>query len=1319
TQSRPACTVSTTGNTGDRNQNIYTAQLSPGLVLSAPGNAKQLGTGSNGKLIQRQFPIVITNTSNQPGTYTLAITAQPTGGMASFLQFQVAGQPFPLETIQVQVPPLSSTSRAVFVTSTNVHATVTVTASGSGTASVTLNADPNNPPSSDTNIASTENYTPTIATPNIANPNIANPNIANPNIANPNIANPNIANPNIANPNIANPNIANPNIANPNIANPNIANQALSDGTITDGTWAITNTGNTSSAYAINVAGQTPPAGVTLQLVLYQNYTTPLAQGCSLTQESHFVPVANITNVTFTQLSQLLQPAATNPTLPGLALAPGQTAYITLRVFDANTNNPAQALNDYNPITQASTVVVSQGANTGTTTPPVTLTILTKSLPQATLTGVFPPQTLQATGGSGAYTWSIASGTLPTGITLTSGGVLSGTPTGTAAPSVVTVQVKDAVGDIAQQPLTMVVNPVPTITPLTLSPGDQGHAYLQTLSATGGTAPLSPFSISSGSLPSGLALNGSTITGTLGANATTSMFTAKISDANNVAATQSLTITVNAPPSITTPSLSTAEQGRAYSPAIAATGGTAPLAFTPQSVDGLTLTPSGTFTGTPAAQGSFPFTATVTDAVGATASKLFTLAVNPPLSLSAASLPGADQGITYQQTLLPSGGVPTTGTGYAWAVTSGSLPTGLSLATGGTVGTISGSPTATPGPYTFGVTVTDALGATASQTYSITVNAPPSLTAGALPNAAVGTPYSYTIPVTAGTPPFTHWTCATCSANLPAGLTFTNGTISGTPTGSGNGTINVTVTDAAGGTATASFTISSAVSTTVGFTGPYQLQYWMPSGSNGGTTTITPASGPSTSAQFAYSINTGGGGVSARTWTFQDTAAGTGNVSFNWSYTGFHAYYEVTALFQVFAGSNVVTLYNPMQQNCCTSPSGGFTASGTGTIAVTQGQAFGFTVGGSNYDTNSVLNGTLTITNFSAPFAPPANLTISPSSVPNGQYMSPYTPTTLSATGGSGNYTWSNSSALPLGMTLNPATGVISGTPYQAGIWNVTVQATDTMNSSLTGQTSFPVTVGLATAYAASAGNNCYMPYPTTPMFYQAAQTSGTWSVTATGLPAGEMAFIPGTDVLAGCLVGTTAAISSGSYQLQFTVTPSGSTPTSFALPLAVVAQDNQDNGSYNVDSEGVGNLPPSGFQQGVVTPGQSFYYQPGSFGSDAVPFSGNFLFGLAGMGPQVCDTAADLYATNRSQLTAPAQPGRYDLLFDGTTQACPQAAFPISPPPIVFESVDAIGTTVTYGGATISNVQLSSANSNAISAAANVLQIQSGGTNPNPVNIA
>ena len=93
TQQRPACNATTPpGNTGDRNQNIYTAQLAPGVVLSAPGNAKKLGTGSNGQLIQRQFPIVVANTTAQTRYYQLTVAAQPTGGAASFLQFPVSGQ---------------------------------------------------------------------------------------------------------------------------------------------------------------------------------------------------------------------------------------------------------------------------------------------------------------------------------------------------------------------------------------------------------------------------------------------------------------------------------------------------------------------------------------------------------------------------------------------------------------------------------------------------------------------------------------------------------------------------------------------------------------------------------------------------------------------------------------------------------------------------------------------------------------------------------------------------------------------------------------------------------------------------------------------------------------------------------------------------------------------------------------------------------------------------------------------------------------------------------------------------------------------------
>ena len=575
TQTRPACTPSTV-DTGDRNQNIYTAQLAPGLVLSSPGNSKQLGTGSNGQLIQRQFAIVVANTTAQTQYYELTVAAQPTGGAASFLQFAVAGQVFPLTQIQVEVPPLSSTSRGLFVTSTVTTATVTVNAaqltglggtvvSGGETASVTINADPNNPASIDTNIATAESYTPSIATPNIANPNIANPNIANPNIANPNIANPNIANPNIANPNIANPNIANPNIANPNIANPNIANTDLSDGTITDGTWAITNTGNTSSAYSVNLIGQSPPQGIALQLIVYGTYSTPLvtpASGCTLITESHFVPVTNIISPSFATLSQLFQPAATNPTLPGLALKPGETKYITVRVYDPTTNNPAQALLDYNPITAVTPAVVSQGANTGTTQPPATLTILTKVLPQATLTGAYPVQTLQATGGSGAYTWSLASGSTPAGITLSATGAISGTPTGTPGTSSFTVQVKDAVGDIAQQPLTIVVNAAPVISPASLAAATQSETYSQAFSVSSGTA---PFTWSASGLPSWLTFNAASAT--LSGTAASGSFniTIKVTDGNGVSTSKPYTLLVNLPPTISPASLAAATQSESYS----------------------------------------------------------------------------------------------------------------------------------------------------------------------------------------------------------------------------------------------------------------------------------------------------------------------------------------------------------------------------------------------------------------------------------------------------------------------------------------------------------------------------------------------------------------------------------------------------------------------------------------------------------------------------------------------------------------------------------------------------------------------------------
>jgi large repetitive protein len=73
----------------------------------------------------------------------------------------------------------------------------------------------------------------------------------------------------------------------------------------------------------------------------------------------------------------------------------------------------------------------------------------------------------------------------------------------------------------------------------------------------------------------------------------------------------------------------------------------------------------------------------------------------------------------------------------------------------------------------------------------------------------------------------------------------------------------------------------------------------------------------------------------------------------------------------------------------------------------------------------------------------PAPLVITTTSLPAAAGGQPYS-ATLAATGGTTPYTWSLSSgSLPPGLTLNPSTGVISGTPDVAGTYTFTVAVTD------------------------------------------------------------------------------------------------------------------------------------------------------------------------------------------------------------------------------------------------------------------------------------
>ncbi|HEV2245154.1 MAG TPA: S8 family serine peptidase, partial [Terriglobia bacterium] len=174
------------------------------------------------------------------------------------------------------------------------------------------------------------------------------------------------------------------------------------------------------------------------------------------------------------------------------------------------------------------------------------LGIATTSLPGGTQ-NVSYSTALAANGGIPPYSWSIASGTLPSGLSLASStGVISGTPTGSGTSSF-TVRVSDSRSVTATQALSLTVTArsSPNITTTSLPAGTQNAAYSATLAATGGTPPYS-WSIASGTLPSGLSLASSTgvISGT-STLASTSNFTVQVSDANSLTNTKALSITIN------------------------------------------------------------------------------------------------------------------------------------------------------------------------------------------------------------------------------------------------------------------------------------------------------------------------------------------------------------------------------------------------------------------------------------------------------------------------------------------------------------------------------------------------------------------------------------------------------------------------------------------------------------------------------------------------------------------------------------------------------------------------------------------------------
>jgi hypothetical protein len=700
--------------------------------------------------------------------------------------------------------------------------------------------------------------------------------------------------------------------------------------------------------------------------------------------------------------------------------------------------------------------------------------VTTASLPAGQI-GQAYSQALQATGGSGGYTWSVSAGALPQGLSLAAGGTIAGTPAA-AGTSNFTVTVRDSGARTGSKALSITVAAAPvTVTTSALPNGQVGVVYAYTVQASGGTGTY-VWTVTTGSLPAGLVLAPTgALTGIpLSAGART--FTLTATDTAAHSGSKSLTLLVDPPGlSFTTASLPNGVAGTGYSATIEAAGGSGGNQFSVTSGSlpaGLSLDASGAISGTPSAAGASTFTVTVKDNGGRSASKDYTITIDPPpITFTTASLPNGIVGTGYSATVETTGGSG----GKQFSVSSGSLPAGLSM---NASGAISGTPTAA-GNSTFTVTVKDNGGRTASKDYSIAVDPPAlTITTTSLTGGVVGAPYSASVEASGGSGGNQF---SVSGGALPAGLSMAaSGAISGTPTAPGTATFTATVKDNGGRSASKQLSIAidapaltittASLANAIAGT-PYAASVEAAGGSGGNKFAVSAGNLPaglSMTAAGAISGTATTVGTSNFTVTVTDNANKTASKGYTLTVEAPALVITTTALPSGTIGvaySQALAATGGAGGNSWTVSAGalpaGLTLSAAGTISGTP------TAPGPSSFTVQVKDSASTVTTkvFTLTVNPPA-LTIVTTSLPAAVQGTAYSQT-LNATGGTGTYRWSIAAgALPIGLTLD-ATGHVTGTATGASS-TFTVGVQDAGGSTANKNLSITVTPPLALPPATS-----------------------------------------------------------------------------------------------------------------------------------------------------------------------------------------------------------------------------------------------------------
>ncbi|WP_321472814.1 putative Ig domain-containing protein [uncultured Paludibaculum sp.] len=529
----------------------------------------------------------------------------------------------------------------------------------------------------------------------------------------------------------------------------------------TAGVYTFTVTATESSCQSSFVPGRTAARSYTVRILGISTSSLPQGTAGRPYPNTQLAVAGNSGTVSYG--GTLLPPT----------LAVSATGLITGTTTTAGTYNAA-----FTVIDPSTNLVASRTlpivVNAGPTFP-------TATLPGGTV-GASYSASVAASGGTAPfiYTLSAVAGGLPPGLSLATGGAITGNPT-TAGTYNFSIIATDANGAAVPQSFQIVVAPAPvlTISPSTLPTGVMGSFYYAGLSADGFFSPPS-FSVSSGSLPPGIALTTAGVFQGTPSQAGLFSFTVRAASASTgQSTTRDYQIQVVGALSFVTPTvLPGAQVGTPYHLDFQAAGGRPPYYFFVETVNipGLQFNGGETanLDGTPTTAGTYTFDVFLYDSTESSASRTFSVTVAPPPSITTASLPNAFVGKGYQATLAASGFVSSP----TWSVVEGQLPDGLALSA--STGTITGTPTA-EGSYPFQVRAVAGNQVVGPKSLSITVGVPGlDFTPDLLTAGTVGVPYSqmftpsggsgvYVFTLAGGTPP----------PGLGVGA---DGSVTGTPT---------------------------------------------------------------------------------------------------------------------------------------------------------------------------------------------------------------------------------------------------------------------------------------------------------------------------------------------------------------------------------------------------------------------------------------------------------------------------------------------------------------------------------------------------------